>query len=172
MNIKRLSVGAVLSLALLLASLPVLASDIDQQARMDLFLASQWMLKEAQRPPKMRVGLIMTNLGDDPQISFGVKVESSLGEAGKLRAVTETIYLKEERTIAGFLSLKYVESFASGVPPLYVGAGVGYAHGFRYQVFAGIEVTKNFFAELRYINMPGGFGSKGLYVATGFQFLY
>lgn len=143
-----------------------------KQERMDLFVASQHMLQAERTPPNMRVGMLLTTLGDDPEVSLGVKVESNLGHDGKLRVVTETIYLKNENTLAGFLSLKFVKHLGHAMPSLYIGAGAGYAKGLRYQVFAGIEITKNFFADVRYINMPGGLGDKGLYLATGFQFTY
>lgn len=176
MKTKKYSVVVLLLLAFFLSTPQVLAKQIVnpeiEQERVDLFLASQQMLAEERMVPKMRVGMTMTNLGQDPEVSLGVKVESNLNRSGKLRIVTETIYLKDESTIAGFLSLKLVDSLIDKLPPLYVGAGIGYAKGVKYQVFTGIEFTKNFYAEMRYINMPGGLAGKGIYLATGFQFTY
>lgn len=93
-------------------------------------------------------------------------------EQDNLTLLTETIYLKQEKTVAGFLSLKYLP-FGGGDPlAMYIGAGVGYAQGFRYQAFAGVDLTKYMFAEIRYASLPGGFGDSGLYLATGFQFAF
>jgi hypothetical protein len=73
--------------------------------------------------------------------------------------------------MAGFLSLKFTP-FGSDPLAMYLGAGAGYANGFRFQAFAGVDLTQNLFAEIRYVNLPGGFGDKGLYLATGFQFTF
>lgn len=176
MKIKKYSVVTLLLLVLLLGTPQAIAKETAssgvEQERIDLFVASQQMLNEERTPPRMRVGIVMTTLGEDPEVSLGVKAEYRLDNNDKLRVVTETIYLKDESTIAGFLSVKFVEDFGRGMFPLYVGAGVGYANGIKYQVFTGVEFTKSFYAEVRYINMPGGLADKGIYLATGFQFAY
>jgi len=166
----------VFSLLFLLLSASVVAQEISgeeiDQARIDLFTASQRMLAEQRRPPHMRVGMVLTNLGEGSEVDFGAKVESNLCFDGAVRLVTETIYLKEEDTLAGFLSLKLVPAMPNSLVPLYFGGGAGYINGLKYQVFAGVELTKNLYAEIRYINLPGGIADKGLYFATGFQFTY
>lgn len=142
-----------------------------EQDRMDLFVASQRLLEEAQRPPRMKVGMVLSTLGADSEVSMGVRVESALGDQAQVSVVTETIYLRAENTLAGFLSLKFVP-FPHLPVPIYIGAGADYADGFRYQAFVGVDLTKYFFAEARYINLPGGIGDRGLYLAAGFQLTF
>lgn len=141
------------------------------QERIDLFVASQRMLAEEHLPPNMKVGMVLSTLGTNSEVSLGVRVENYLNKESTIRLLTETNYLKDEKTIAGFLSIKFVP-FSDKPHPIYVGGGIGYADGFRYQVFAGVDLTKNFFAEARYVNLPGGMADKNIYLATGFQFTY
>ncbi len=164
------SVILVILLALLLTSSALAAEGIAKE-RIDLFIASRQMLMEERTPPRMKVGMALTSLGNHSEISMGVRIESRLGANEKLRVISETIYLKEEQTLGGFLSLKFIP-FDENFHAVYLGAGAGYVDGFRYQDFAGIDLTKHFFAEARYVNYPGGLGNKGLYLATGFQFTY
>jgi len=165
----------LLLLVLVFSASPVLARESGQAGvephRMDLFVASQRLLAEEQNPPKMKVGMVLTTLGADSEVSMGVRVETSLGQLEQVSVVTETIYLKAENTLAGFLSIKFVPLPHMAVP-VYIGAGAGYADGFRYQAFVGVDLTKNFFAEARYVNVPGGIGDRGLYLAAGFQFVF
>lgn len=173
--IMRRTIGtALLVLALtaaVLVSPSVLAYETVTQDRIDLFLASRTMLMEERAAPRMKVGMLLSTLGESSEISMGVRVESRIGEQDKIRVITETTYLKEEQTIAGFLSLKFLP-FGPDPIAMYLGAGAGYANGFRYQAFLGVDITKHFFAEVRYVNLPGGLGDKGLHLATGFQFVY
>lgn len=167
---------AVLILALLLAIPSAHAADavsgVVAQERIDLFLASREMLLRERQPDHMRVGLVMANLNSGSFMDVGVKAEPNLNASGTVRLVTETFYLREDNTLAGFASLKFLP-FADKSPiPVYFGAGAGYVKGLKYQLFAGVEVTKNFFAEVRYMNPPGGIGGKGLVLATGFQLTY
>lgn len=172
---KRFLSAALLVATLLTVSLlstpSVLATEMISQERIDLFIASQNMLIEERRTPKMKVGMVLSTLGSDNEISMGVRVEHKLGDQDSVKLITETSYLKEEKTIAGFLSLKFLP-FGEDPMAVYLGVGAGYADGFRYQVFAGVDVTKNMFAEVRYVNLPGGLGDKSLYLATGFQFTF
>ena len=165
-----LVVVTVLTIALF-GNLSVLANEMASQERIDLFLASRNMLMEERTPPKMKVGMVLSTLGRDSEISMGVRAEHRLGKQDRVTIVTETMYLKEEQTIAGFLSFKFLP-FSADALAMYVGAGAGYADGFRYQAFAGVDLTKNMFAEMRYVNLPGGLGNKGLYLATGFQITF
>ncbi len=174
MRIRKLLGFALLILALtaaMLASPSAYASEGLAQDRIDLFLASRQMLAEERAAPKMKVGMVLSTLGEDSEISMGVRVESRIGNEDSLRVITETTYLKEEKTIAGFLSIKFLP-FGAEPPAMYLGAGAGYAKGFRYQAFLGVDLTKHFFAEVRYVNMPGGFGDSNLHLAAGFQFTY
>jgi hypothetical protein len=166
----KLKVTLVL-LALLLVTPSVLASDEIAQERIDLFIASRQMLAEERATPRMKVGMVLNNLGADSEISMGVRVESKIGKQDVVRVITETTYLKEEQTLAGFVSLK-LSPFGDKPLAMYLGGGAGYADGLRFQVFAGIDLTKNLFAEVRYVNLTGGLGNKGLYLATGFQFTF
>jgi hypothetical protein len=161
----------ILFTVLLFSSSPVSALEVASQDRIDLFLASRNMLVEERAAPKMKVGMVLSTLGEDSEISMGVRVESKIGTQDNLRIVTETTYLKEEQTLAGFLSLKFLP-FGPDPVAMYVGAGAGYADGFRYQAFAGVDITQNMFAEVRYVNLPGGLGNSGLHLATGFQFTF
>lgn len=155
----------------LLSTPEALANDVPSPDRIDLFLASRQMLQEEQMPPKMKVGMVLSTLGEDSEMSMGVRVESKISADGKVNIITETTYLKTEHTLAGFLSLKFLP-FGSDPLAVYLGAGAGYAHGFRYQAFAGVDITKNMFAEVRYVNMLGGLGNGNLHLATGFQFIF
>lgn len=170
MKLKSFLAAALLAVILLSAP-SVFANEGLEQERIDLFIASQRMLAEERMPPRMKVGMVLTNLGIDSEISTGVRVESRLGKQDIMRVVTETIYLKQERTLAGFLSLK-ASPFGEKPLAMYLGAGAGYADGFRFQVFAGIDITKNLFAEVRYVNLEGGLGDTRLFLATGFQLTF
>lgn len=172
---KRYLVMAILGVIFLLASWPVMASDGSgedvSQERIDLFVASREMLNEHRKAPNIRVGMIMTTLGEDGEVSVGFKVESNLNKKGAIRLLSEVIYLKSEETLAGFLSLKGLP-FEGIRYPIYFGAGAGYANGLKYQVLMGVEFTPNFFAEMKYVNMTGGFGDTHLHLATGMQFTF
>lgn len=165
-----LVIVTVLTIALF-GNLSVLANEMASQERIDLFLASRNMLREERTPPNMKVGMVLSTLGGDSEISMGVRAEHRLGKQDNMTIITETMYLNEEQTIAGFLSFKFLP-FGADPLAMYVGAGAGYADGFRYQAFVGVDLTKNMFAEVRYVNLPGGLGDKGLYLATGFQFTF
>ncbi|MCK9525730.1 MAG: hypothetical protein M0R49_07355 [Limnochordia bacterium] len=162
---------AALVAAALISSPQALAQEALSQDRIDLFLASRTMLMEERMQPKMKVGMVLSTLGASSEISMGVRVEAKVGTQDKLRVITETTYLKDEQTMAGFLSLKFLPL---GPDPIavYIGAGAGYVNGFRYQAFAGVDITPNMFAEMRYVNLPGGLGDSGLYLATGFHFTF
>ena len=162
---------AALFTAILFSASSVFANEVASQERIDLFLASRNMLMEDRTPPKMKVGMVLSTLGSDSEISMGIRAEHRLGRQDNMKIITETIYLKQEQTIAGFLSLKFLP-FGEDPLAMYLGAGAGYADGFRYQVFVGVDLTENMFAEIRYVNLPGGFGNKGLHFATGFQFTF
>lgn len=164
-------VVTILFTATLLSSPSASALEVASQERVDVFLASRTMLLEERTPPKMKVGMVLSTLGEDAEISMGVRVEHDLGVEEYLKLITETTYLKSEQTIAGFLSLK-VLPFGSDPVAVYLGAGAGYADGLRYQAFAGVDITKNMFAEIRYVNLPGGLGNGRLHLATGFQFIF
>lgn len=170
----KLSV-TVLLLIILLSSPSVFANEMNpegiSQERIDLFVASQRMLIEERTPPRMKVGMVLNNFGSDGEVSFGVRVESRIDQQNKVSVISETTYLKEEKTMAGFLSLK-VSPFSGEPISMYLGAGAGYADGFRYQVFAGVDLTKNMYAEVRYANLEGGLGGRGIFLATGFQFTF
>ncbi len=173
---KKKFLGATVLVAMLftaafLGTPLVLANEAVSQERIDLFLASQDMLLEERRPPRMKVGMVLSTLGADSEISMGVRVEARIGNLENIKVITETIYLKEEQTIGGFLSLKFLP-FGENPIAMYLGAGVGYANAFRYQAYAGVDLTTHMYAEVRYVNMPGGLGDKGLYLATGFQFVF
>ena len=174
MRVKS-ALAVALLLVLALTSVPVLADAPGgmgiAQDRIDLFLASQRLLEEERRPPHMKVGMVVTTLSSGSEVNVGARVETALGQQRHVSVVTETIYLKGENTLAGFVSVKVVPLPDLAVP-VYIGAGAGYADGFRYQVFAGFEFAKNFFAEARYVNMSGGIGGRGLYLASGVQFLF
>lgn len=166
---KKTFLTTLLLLFILCSAASAFASEIDQE-RIDLFLSSQNMLAEAKAPPRMKVGMVLSTIGNS-EVSFGVRIESRISTQHNLSVITETIHLKQDQTLAGFLSLKYAP-FTKERFDMYLGAGAGYADGFRFQAFAGIDFTKNFYAEARYINHPGGLGDKGIYLATGFQFTY
>ena len=174
MKIRSVS-AAVLLLVLALGSVPVLANGLGSQGieqdGIDLFLASQRLLDEERRPPHMKVGMVVTTLGTSSEVNVGARVETALGQQRYASLVTEIIYLKGENGLAGFASIKVVPLPDLAVP-VYIGAGAGYADGFRYQVFAGFEFAKNFFAEARYVNLPGGIAGRGLHLAAGVQFLF
>lgn len=163
--------AATLFLVLLFSATSVFANEVASQERIDLFIASQNMLVEERTPPRMKVGMVLSTLGTDSEVSLGVRVESRIGNQENISVITETTYLREEQSMAGFLSLKFTP-FGSDPLAMYLGAGAGYANGFRFQAFAGVDLTQNLFAEIRYVNLPGGFGDKGLYLATGFQFTF
>lgn len=167
---KKMFPASLVLLAILLSAPWVMASEIEQE-RVDLFLASQNMLAQEKTPPRMKIGMVLNTLGTDSEVSIGARVESRLDRESKFNIITETTYLKAEQTLAGFLSFKF-SPFAGSRFNVYVGAGAGYAEGFRYQVFAGVDVTKNFFAEARYVNHPGGIANSRVHLATGFQFTY
>ena len=166
--------ATILLLVILLVTPSVFANEAKaeeiEQERIDLFLASRQMLAEERTPPKMKVGMVLSNLGADSEITFGMRIESGIGRQNVVRVITETTCLKQEQTLAGFLSVKF--ALCSKEPAMYLGGGAGYADGFRYQLFAGVDLTKNFFAEARYINLEGGLANKGLYLATGFQLTF
>jgi len=163
--------AATLFMVLLFSATSVFANEVASQERIDLFIASQNMLVEERTPPRMKVGMVLSTLGTDSEVSLGVRVESRIGNQENISVITETTYLREEQSMAGFLSLKFTP-FGSDPLAMYLGAGAGYANGFRFQAFAGVDLTQNLFAEIRYVNLPGGFGDKGLYLATGFQFTF
>lgn len=163
--------AATLFMVLLFSATSVFANEVASQERIDLFTASQNMLVEERTPPRMKVGMVLSTLGTDSEVSLGVRVESRIGNQENISVITETTYLREEQSMAGFLSLKFTP-FGSDPLAMYLGAGAGYANGFRFQAFAGVDLTQNLFAEIRYVNLPGGFGDKGLYLATGFQFTF
>lgn len=171
----RSSLVIILLLLCLLASPFVAASEIStgeiSQERIELFLASQRVLAQERKSPRMKVGMVLATLGVDNEISLGVRVESRLDKQGYARVLTETVYLREEKTISGFLSLKLSPLLYSSYP-VYFGGGAGYAEGFRYHVFAGVDLTEHIYVEARYANMPGGIGDSNLHLATGFQFTY
>ncbi|HHT69223.1 MAG TPA: hypothetical protein GXZ85_08220 [Firmicutes bacterium] len=167
---KKRHLAFALLLVILLGTPTILANEIDQE-RIDLFLSSQRLLREEQTPPKMKVGMVLSTLGTDSEVSLGARVESRIDKENKVHIITETSYLKGEQTLAGFLSLKFTP-FSRDKLAMYVGAGAGYANGFKFQVFAGVDFTKNFFAETRYVNHLGGIGNTRLHLATGVQFTY
>ena len=165
----------LLVLVLLLITPSVFADEIALdgigQERIDLFLASQQMFAEERTPPRMKVGMVLSTLGLDREISMGVRIESRIGNQQTMSVITETFYLKQEQTLAGFLSLK-LSPFGDKPFAMYLGGGAGYANGLKYQVFLGVDLTKNLFAEVRYVNLEGGLGNKGLHLASGFQFTF
>lgn len=164
----------ILVLVCLLAT-PALAGEATpeeiSQERIDLFLASQTMLADQQKPSRMKVGMVLTTLGAANDVSLGVRVESRLDKQGVASLLTETVYLREEKTISGFLSLKLRPLLYSPYP-VYFGGGAGYAEGFRYHIFAGVDVTEHFYLEARYANLSGGMADGNMHLATGFQFSY
>ncbi|NMB00799.1 MAG: hypothetical protein GX971_04670 [Firmicutes bacterium] len=172
---KRTYVITLLLLLLLLTAPSALANQSTteevSQERIDLFTASHRMLTQERARPKMKAGMVLTTLGDGSEVGVGVRVETDLGQELPVSILTEAVYLKNEQALAGFLSLKFAP-FSNLPYPVYFGGGAGYADGFRYQVFVGVEFNKNLFAEARYVTMPGGIGDRGLHLAAGFQFTY
>ena len=167
---KRVFLATLLLLVILLSTPLIQASEIDQE-RVDLFLASQKMLTQEKAPPRMKIGMVLSTLGTDSEVTVGARVELRLDRESTFNIITETTYLKGEQTLAGFVSFKFAP-FAGNRLDAYIGAGVGYAEGFRYQAFAGIDITKHFFAEARYVNHSGGIANSRVHLATGFQFTY
>ena len=170
----RYSLVTVLVLVLLITA-PTMAQGPGSMGiapeRLDLFVASQRMLAEERSQSTLKAGMVLTTLGEDSEISAGVRVETSLTHELPISLLTEAIYLRKEQALAGFISLKFTP-FTHIPFPVYVGGGAGYADGFRYQAFVGFELSKNIFAEARYVNMTGGIGDRGLHLAAGFQFTF
>ncbi|MGI6036891.1 MAG: hypothetical protein ACOYD6_01555 [Limnochordia bacterium] len=164
---KRVIIGILLMLTLVLPIFPVYASAATQE-REALFLASQRLLEEQQQQPDTKAGILATSYGQDGEFSLGARVESNLQQDGRVRLMVEAIYLKEEKDVAGFIGMKFLP-VPSLERPLYLGGAIGLQEEYRFQFFGGLELTEHIFLELKYINNEISFDEENLCIAAGFQ---
>jgi len=160
----------IIILALFFAVNPVSAqSDLDN--RLALIEASQQLVAENEKelkPRKHKFGVTLSNFSSEGNLmNPGFRLENQLtgGPGSALKLVSEAYYLREEDDFAGFISLAFEPH-----PLGYFGAGAEVTGRANYQVFAGINVTENIFAEVKGINSEEN-GSKEteIYFGTGFM---
>ncbi|MEC9490293.1 MAG: hypothetical protein UMU04_05040 [Halanaerobiales bacterium] len=144
-------------------------SDLDN--RLALIEASQELEAENRQklePRQHKFGVTLSNFSSEGNLmNPGFRLENQLtgGPGSALKLVSEAYYLREEDDFAGFISLAFEPH-----PLGYFGAGAEVTGRANYQVFAGINVTENIFAEVKGINSEEN-GSKEteIYFGTGFM---
>lgn len=169
----KVSIGVLVTFVLLCVS-PVYASSTREQAekeRIDLFLASQQMLKEQQAPARRKAALFVTNYGKGVEFNLGVRAEANVDRGSQVWLFAEGVYLKEENEVDGFVGLKLLP--LRNLPrPLYIGLGIGLKEESRFQLVGGLELTDSFFVEMKYVNKEVSFSAEDVYVVVGFQLPY
>lgn len=152
-------------------SVNVAQAQSDLESRMELIEASQQLeaerAKEA-RPAKHQVGVSLSNFSSEGNmLNPGFRLENQLAAPGgrPLKLVSEAYYLREEDEFVGFMSLAFEPH-----PLGYIGAGAEVTGKANYQVFAGVNLTDNIFAEIKGVNSDqNGSDDVEIYFGTGFM---
>lgn len=154
-------------------------ADNELEERIELILASQNMSaeKKKEESPTGGISLYVTNYhtadteyklgGKYEQLLFGSNSDQRLNNMS-FSYVVDGIYLEGESTsLALFLSLKATLNNRSFSP--YLGAGAELMGVADYQGFVGLNINKNFFIEIKFINDKDELDSGEFYSATGFK---
>lgn len=126
-----------------------------------------WNFRTFNNPNARQVATNMAEKQEGNLLNPGFRLENQLtGTPGRaLKLVSEAYYLREEDDFAGFISLAFEPH-----PLGYFGAGAEVTGRANYQVFAGINVTENIFAEVKGINSEeNGSEETEIYFGTGFM---
>lgn len=155
----------ILIAAIFVASLPAFGQVYSDLARDELFWASHRLAQEKSALPTRQIGLFTTTMGTDGStpVNWGGKLEAALADG--IWVTLEAVYLGEDE-IDGFASLKIYPDRSA--VPLYAGVGAGLKDGFGYQVFAGVELLKRFYVEVKYAGTDGNFHDGTPSLAAGF----
>ncbi|MFW6410244.1 MAG: hypothetical protein ACOCZR_04290 [Halanaerobiales bacterium] len=150
--------------------------DKDLEERMELIKASKQLVKEqkAETAPSSQVALFLTDFGTGTkEVNLGLKIEKVLSKditelkKSDLCYVLEGIHLKGEDDTAAFFSLKNI-LWKETISPYY-GSGLELTKRANYQLFTGVNITRHFYLETKFINTKGEFEDSEFYSAAGFQ---
>lgn len=156
----------ILIAAIFVAGLPALGQGYTEAEREALFWASHQFAQEKSALPRRVVGLFTTTVGTDggAPVNWGGKVEAAL--TNRIWVSVEAMYLADDG-VDGFASVKLYPGDRRTVP-VYLGFGTGLGKAFDYQLFAGVELVKRFYVEVKYVNTGGTFKEGTPYLAAGF----
>lgn len=163
--LRKLIYCTLVLTALVVFFVPMQAGTPIDSQREELFWASRGMAEERASLPQRHVALFTTTYdGDGNPVNLGAKLEMAMSEGWWFSV--EAIQLKEDG-IGGFISVK-VYPFDRLRHPLYLGAGAALKQSVDYQMYAGVEIFKNMYAEVKYMTADGSFVAGNPYVALGF----
>ncbi len=149
------------------------AENDDLAWRLQLIQASRDLMEEREKEAdhyyrKNKLGVMFTNFGSENSvINAGLRMENviTIKERDPISILSEAIYLREEETLTGFVSLM-LRLLRKG----YIGGGLGVTEHADYQLFAGMNITPNTFVEGKWVVADGEFSTGNFYLATGLQF--
>ncbi|TDO91274.1 hypothetical protein DFR79_10922 [Halanaerobium saccharolyticum] len=167
----RVKLIFIIIVSVLVLSVNPVQAQSDLDSRLALIEASQQLEAENAKelgPRKHKFGVTLSNFSSEGNLlNPGFRLENQLtGTRGRgLKLISEAYYLREEDDFAGFISLAFEPH-----PLGYFGAGAEVTGRANYQVFAGVNITENIFAEVKGIN-PEENGSEEteIYFGTGFM---
>lgn len=143
----------------------------DLERRMELIEASRRLEAEQDQQinqSKHRFGVALSNYSsEDSMLNPGFRMENQLAAPGgrALKLISEAYYLREQDDFAGFLSLAFEPH-----PLGYIGAGAEVTGNANYQLFAGVNLTENIFAEVKGVNFEENDSDETeIYFGTGFM---
>jgi hypothetical protein len=161
----------IILVSVLILSVNAVQAQSDLENRLALIEASQQLEAEKERevsPRKHKFGVTLSNFSSEGNLlNPGFRMENQLTEVEgrSLKLVSEAYYLREEDDFAGFISLAFEPH-----PLGYIGAGAEVTGRANYQVFAGVNITENIFAEVKGINSEeNGSEETEIYFGTGFM---
>ncbi len=161
-------ITSLLAVVLVIGILSTAAAGEDLAERMRLIEASRQLMEAQEAPPRVRVGLLVTNYGTEGEVNLGGKVELLIPQRETASLILEGIYLEEEGALSGLLSLKFSPRLGHTVAP-YVGLGGVVTEDADYQLFAGVDIAEYFFLEAKGINEGRNILETDLYLSAGFQ---
>ena len=161
----------IIFVTLFILSVSAVQAQSDLENRLALIEASQQLEAEREQeagPAKHQFGVSLSNFSSEGNmLNPGFRLENQLAAPGgrPLKLVSEAYYLREDDEFAGFMSLAFEPH-----PLAYIGAGAEVTGKANYQVFAGVNLTKNIFAEIKGVNSDqNGSDDTEIYFGTGFM---
>lgn len=183
MRKKSILVSMMIIMTLsLFAIAPAMANGTEEpgqaeKEQLELIQASKEMAEEEIALPQKR--FVLYAVGLDPEyekVNLGGRLELNLLPT-TLRIGLEVVELERGKPVVGFFSLM-LALFHRTISP-YIGIGVEIGPGVetdegnrnkRYQVFAGVEISDNFFLEVKYVNEKEiNTGTADIYSVVGFK---
>ena len=175
---NKVLVGLMVFLLVVSMSNVIQAADGDEkdiEKRMELIKASKKLEEKKKETPSTEYVMFLTDYGTGSgESNLGVKLEIRYPQkdfknvnSSKWKYVIEGIYIKDESTAVGFISLQRMFTNLKFNP--YFGGGLELTGRAKYQLFTGLNLTRNFFIETKYINEEGSFTDSKFYSVAGYQ---